>query len=257
MIHFRNFSGVAAVVVCLGFTGVDVAWGDSPRTEPEDYVEDPLAPHKTTGSTARLGTSVGTIPVGDSPTSKATALGVTAALGHRWGRFTVEAEYSYLDLSQRARSDVQIGLGSGSHRVDLGDAQRLGALARFDVIRLGSNIVGGNSMLAVYVEGGAFVAWDDWSRPANDEPSRIVPADTKRVEGEVGFGIMLDHRLQEPIGFPRRIGWFLGWRMAMAPHEDVPMVSCRGSSCKPIEMTGSDRAVDRSMLFGSSLSVTW
>ena len=127
-------------------------------------------------------------------------------------------------------------------------------IGRFEVIRLGSSIVGGNSMLAVYVEGGAGVAWNDWYRPASDElGQRFVPDDTKRVEGQVGFGIMLDHRLQEPIG------WFLGWRMTMTPHEDTPMSVCRGVSCRRLETppTEMDRYVDRSMVFQSSLSVTW
>jgi hypothetical protein len=87
----------------------------------------------------------------------------------------------------------------------------------------------------------------------------VVPDDTKRVEGQFGFGLMLDHRLQEPIGFPRRIGWFLGWRMTMTPHQDTPMSVCRGVSCARIEMpvSSADKYVDSSMLFQSSLSVTW
>jgi len=237
-----SFRELRAVALCLVFTGSGVAWGDPATAE---YVEDPLAPHHTTGSTARLGTAVGYVR-GDSV--EATALGLTVGGGRRWNRFGVEAEYSYLELSERGPSAVVIG-----------DAQRLGVIGRFEVIRLGSEIVGGNSMLAVYVEGGAGVAWNDWYRPSADQPAqRFVPDDTKRVEGQLGFGVMLDHRLQEPIGFPHRIGWFLGWRMTMTPHEDTPMSVCRGVSCRRIEMpSSSDRYVDRSMLFQSSLSVTW
>ncbi|HEU0031034.1 MAG TPA: hypothetical protein VFQ53_10415 [Kofleriaceae bacterium] len=205
-----------------------------------------MAPHHTTGTTARLGTSVGFL-YGERV--DALALGMTAAGGARWGRLALEAEYSFLQLSEKGPSDVV-----------LGDAQRLGVITRFDVIRLGSTIVGGNSMLAVYVEGGAAVAWNDWYRPSASTMERIVPEDTKRVEGQVGFGIMLDHRLQEPIGFPHRIGWYLGWRLAMSPHASEPAVICRGVSCKPMTMTPDEletRFVDRSMLFGSSLSFTW
>ena len=246
MKNFRNFSGCkvfCAALACLGFTGSAVAWAEPART---DYVEDPMAPHRTNGNTARLGTAVGYLDGDSQGRGGATALGLTAAGGHRWGRLALEAEYSYLQLSQRGPSDTR-----------LGDAQRLGVIGRIDVIRLGSSIVGGNSMMAVYLEGGAGVAWNDWYRPASDEPSRIVPADTKRVEGQVGFGIMLDHRLQEPIGFPRRIGWFLGWRMAMSPPTSEPMAVCRGVSCRPIQSTPDDRYLARSMLFQSSLSVTW
>lgn len=246
MKRLRDFQ---ASLVCLVFAGAGVARADEPTTESpptraSSYVEDPLAPHETTGTTARLGTSVGFLtgePV------EATALGLTVAGGKRWGRFALEAEYSILQLSERGPSDLVVG-----------DAQRLGVIGRFEVIRLGSEIIGPNSMLAVYVEGGAGVAWNDWYRPDADQPaSRLVPSDTKRVEGQVGFGIMLDHRLQEPIGFPNRIGWFLGWRMTMSPHQDLPMSVCRGISCKLVEMDPQDKYVDRSMLFQSSLSVTW
>jgi hypothetical protein len=202
-----------------------------------------MAPHDTTGTTARLGTAVGFL-YGERV--DALALGVTAAGGMRWGRLALEAEYGYFDLSAKGASDTT-----------LGDAQRLGVLGRFEAIRLGSNIVGGNSMLAIYVEGGVGVAWNDWYRPNASQPMRTVPEDTKRVEGQAGFGIMLDHRLQEPIGFPHRIGWFLGWRVAFAPHDSEPASVCRGVSCRAAPDMPDDRYVDRSMLFQSSLSVTW
>jgi len=241
MKNFRQFPHTLVVLVCLGFTGSGVAWAD-PATR-EHYVEDPLAPHTTTGTTARLGTSVGFI-YGER--LDVLALGLTAAGGQRYGRFTVEAEYSYLNFQVKGPSSLR-----------LGDGQRLGVMTRFDVLRLGSHIVGGNSLLAFYVEAGAAVAWNDWYPPAYDEASRIVPEDTKRVEGQTGFGVMLDHRLQEPIGFPRRIGWFLGWRLALAPHATEAASICRGVSCRPAPMMPHDRYTDRSMLFQSSLAFTW
>jgi len=240
--NFHVFPGWMVAVVCLGFTGPAVAWADRPH-ERGDYVEDPLAPHHTSGSTARLGTAVGFLY---NERLDVLALGLTAAMGQRWGRLALEAEYSYLELSAKGPSNLP-----------LGDGQRLGVVTRFDVLRLGSTVVGGNSMLAVYVEGGAVVAWNDWYRPGSEEPSRIVPEDTKRVEAQAGFGIMLDHRLQEPIGFPRRVGWFLGWRVALAPHQSEPASVCRGAECRPAPMMPADRVIDRSMLFQSSMSVTW
>jgi hypothetical protein len=241
-VHVKNFrlvtaAGLAAIA-CLPFTGRAVAWADPPHTE---YVEDPLAPHKTTGTTARLGTSVGFL-YGER--LDALALGATAAGGMRWGRFALEAEYGYFELSAKGPSDVT-----------LGDAQRLAVISRLDVIRLGSNIVGGNSMLAIYVEGGVGVAWNDWHRPDAGEAMRVVPEDTKR-EGQAGFGFMLDHRLQEPIGFPRRIGWFIGWRVSMAPHATEPASVCRGAACRPAPAMPNDqrRPLDAVQ---SSLSVTW
>ena len=228
-------------VVCLGFTGPAVAWAEGPHSA--DYVEDPYAPHHTWGQTARLGTSVGFI-YGER--LDVLALGLTAAYGERFGRLTLEAEYTYLGFQVKGPSDLALGNG-----------QRLGAVARFDVIRLGPRVVGENSLVAIYVEGGAAVAWNHWYAPGNDEPMRVVPEDSKRVEGQAGFGFMLDHRLQEPIGFPHRIGWFLGWRLAMAPHATESAAICRGVSCAPAPPMPHDRFTDRSMLFQSSLSFTW
>ena len=238
--NFRQFSYLVGAGMCLQFTGAGVAWADPTHG---DYVEDPMAPHNTTGTTARLGTSVGFL-YGERV--DALALGGTVALGIRRGRFALETEYGYFTLSEKGPSNVE-----------LGTAQRLGVIGRVEVIRLGSNIVGGNSMLAVYVEAGADVAWNVWRRPAAGESSRVVPEDTKRVEGQGGFGFLLDHRLQEPIGFPHRIGWFLGWRVAMAPHDSEPASLCRGVTCSPAPMMPSERFIDRSMLFQSSLTVTW
>lgn len=241
MRNFRTFPGCLLVLVCLGFTGSAVAWGDPPHTA--DYVEDPLAPHNTSGTTARLGTAVGFLY---NERLDATALGMTAAGGQRWGRLALEAELTYLELSERGPSNLS-----------LGNAERLGVIGRFDVIRFGSSIVGGNSMLAIYVEGGFDVAWNNWSSPGFGEPMRVVPQDSKRIEAQTGFGIMLDHRLQEPIGFPHRVGWFLGWRMAMSPHDQETASICRGVACRPAPMMPNDRYTDRSMLFQSSLSATF
>jgi len=238
----------AGALVCLGFTGAHVAWADparaTPSSAPVDWVEDPMAPHHTYGSTARLGTVVGFI-YGER--QSVTAVGLSTALGQRWGRFAIDAEYAYLAFQERGPSSLSLGEG-----------HRLGVLGRFDVIRLGPTIVGGNSLLSVYVEGGADVAWNYWYKPSYDQASRIVPADTKRPEGQVGFGIEIDHRLQEPIGFPHRIGWFLGWRMAFAPHQTEAAAICRGgASCRPAPTMPESSYTDRSMLFQSSLSVTW
>lgn len=245
---FRRFPpwllALMCLGMCLGFTGQGVAWADSTRRpRSEHYVEDPMAPHNTTGTTVRAGTAVGFI-YGER--IDVTALGGTVAVGHRWGRLALEAEYAYLGFQVKGPSSLA-----------LGDGQRLGVLGRLDVIRFGPQIVGGNSLLSIYVEGGAGVAWNTWYMPAYDEAARIVPGDSKRVEGQAGFGIQIDHRLQEPIGFPHRVGWFLGWRVALSPHETEPAVVCRGVSCTAAPSMPHDRFTDRSMLFQSSLAVTW
>lgn len=202
-----------------------------------------MAPHDTTGTAARIGTAVGFI-YGER--QDVLALGLTAAAGHRWGRVTLEAEYSYLGFQVKGPSGLRLGEGD-----------RLGVIGRFDFLRLGPRIVGGNSLLSFYVEGGAAVAWNQWYEPAYDEAMRLVPEDSKRVEAQAGFGIQIDHRLQEPIGFPRRVGWFLGWRMAFAPHDSEAASICRGVTCRPAPMMPDDRYTDRSMLFQSSLQFTW
>ncbi|MBA3539130.1 MAG: hypothetical protein H0T79_05845 [Deltaproteobacteria bacterium] len=236
----RNFRRFPLVILCLGFTGGGVAWADPAHAE---YIEDPYAPHATNGTTARLGTSVGFI-YGER--QDVTAVGGTVAGGQRWGRLALEAEYSFLAFQEFGASSVRVGRG-----------QRLGVVARFDVLRVGSQYIGANSLLALYLEGGAGVAWNAWFRPRADEANRIVPEDTKRPEGQVGLGLSIDHRLQEPISFPRRIGWFLGWRMALAPHETEAASVCRGVACSPAPMMPETRYTDRSMLFQSSMFFTW
>lgn len=234
-----------AVVVCLGFTGASVAWADpaslpGPRV---DYVEDPLAPHDTRGQTARLGTVAGFL---FQEHVDVTAVGLSAAAGYRFGRLTLESEYTYLRFQERGPSSLALGNG-----------HRLGVLARLDVLRIGSRWVGENSLLSVYVEGGAAVAWNQWLMPESDGRTRVVPQDTRRVEGQAGFGVEIDHRLQEPIGFPKRIGWFLGWRLAFAPHDPGPATICHGVTCRLAPTVPEPRYADRSMLFQSSLAVTW
>jgi hypothetical protein len=241
MRNFRRFQISRFAIVCLAFTGGGVAWADNSHAD--FYIEDPYAPHKTSGSEARIGSAVGFLyhePV------EVTAVGGNAAIGYRFGRLTVEAEYTYLAFQARGAASTPLGAG-----------QRLAALGRLDVIRLGPRIVGANSLLSFYIEGGVGTAWNHWYKPAYDEQSRLVPADTRRAEGQLGFGLALDHRLQEPIGFPHRVGWFLGWRMSMSPHQPMVGSVCRGTSCKPVEMMDEDRLVDRSMLFQSSLAFTF
>ena len=242
----RNLRPVLLAIVCLGITGRAAAWAEPARPPAKaDWVDDPYAPHVTSGSTVRLGTAVGFLygePV------DALAIGATTAVGQRFGRLAIEAEFDLLSLQ-----------GPGPANVHLGNHERLGALARFDVVRLGPNYVGGNSLVALYLEGGAAIAWNHWYAPAANEATRVVPADTRRNEAQAGLGVALDHRLQQPIGFPHRIGWFVGWRVAVAPLPDGPDTACRGEVCRTVSPMAEprDRFVTRSMLFQSSFVVTW
>lgn len=239
------------LLVCVGITAPRVGWADQAQAwnaDPQraDWVDDPYAPHVTRGTAARLGSVAGFL-LGDG--SDVFVLGATTAVGYRFNRLTLEAELDYLTLQAQ---------GAGTR---IGDGERLGAVARFDVVRLGPRWVGKNSLLAMYVEAGAAVAWNHWYTPSGTERSRDVPADTKRLESQAGFGLMLDHRLEKPIGFPHRIGWLLGWRITGAPEAATLSTVCRGStSCRvvePMPEAARDRFVTRSLLFQSSLFATW
>jgi hypothetical protein len=235
-----NFRWALLASVCVAITAPARGWAAPAH---KDWVDDPYAPHDTRGSTVRLGTASGFL-YGERV--NAIAVGATLAVGQRFGRFTLESELAVLALEAPGGVDLH-----------LGDAERLGVIARYDVLRIGSTYVGANSMLALYVEAGAAVAWNHWYKPGDREPDRVVPDDTKRPEGQLGFGVALDHRLQQPVGFPRRIGWFLGWRLALAPHASDTATVCRGTTCRAAEPMAEPRFTDRSMLFQSSLAATW
>jgi hypothetical protein len=240
-----NFGRLMIALVCLGVTGSRPGWADPPQ-EREDVVRDPYEPHVTRGNTVRLGTTVGFLYGEPVP---ALGLGATFSVGQRFGRLAIEAEGALMTLED-----------PGGSNQTLGDGERLGVLARLDLVRFGPRYIGGNSLAAIYVEGGAAIAWNHWYTPAETEPSRIVPADTKRAEGQIGFGAMLEHRLQEPTGFPRRVGWFLGWRLGVSPAAVDTATVCRGSTCRvaePMPDPSTARFTVRSMLFQSSLFATW
>jgi hypothetical protein len=234
---------MSLAVLCLGFTGAGVAWADGAHSV--DWVENPYAPHRTYGPVVKVGTVVGFL---FNERLDVTAVGISAGIGHRFGRFAVESEYTYLQLQERGPSDLR-----------LGDGQRLSLLGRVDVLRVGPRYVGGNSLLSVFVEGGAGVAWNRWFKPGYGEAARLVPADSKRAEAQAGFGVEIDHRLQEPIGFPKRISWSLGWRLSLAPHDAEPATICRSSgvSCSAAPMMPEERYTDRSMLFQSTFGMMW
>ena len=153
---------MSLALLCLGFTGSGVAWADAAHPASVDWVESPYAPHRTYGPVARLGTVVGFL---FNERIDVTAIGLAAGLGHRFGRFSVESEYTYLQFQERGPSDLRLGTG-----------HRMAVLGRFDIVRVGSQYVGGNSLLSVYLEGGAGVSWNQWFKPGYGEPDRLVPA---------------------------------------------------------------------------------
>jgi hypothetical protein len=276
--NVRSSRSIVLAIVCLGITAPGVGWADPAHsTAPADgdpaddadapddgarpradsvaggtgvvlpgvqKLQDPYAPHDPSGSEVRFGTTVGFF---HGEPIDAIAVGITSAIGQRFGRLTIEAEFDWMAV-ESPRNSVRIG-----------DAERLGALGRLDVVRLGPHQVGRNSMLALYVEGGAAIAWNHWYQPRLGQPMHVVPDDTRRVEGQLGFGFLLDHRAQEA-GFPSRFGWFLGWRMGLLPQDMEPAPVCRssGTACRVTQpQPAATGPVERSLLFQSSLAMTW
>src|SRR5690606_7991872 len=90
-VQMRNFRRFHPLIVLLAFTGPHVAWAD--RATPDFYIEDPYAPHRTVGSTARLGSAVGFLY---HEAVDVTAVGADVGMGYRFGRLAIEAEYKYL-----------------------------------------------------------------------------------------------------------------------------------------------------------------
>jgi hypothetical protein len=238
--NFRPFQRLTLVLVCLIFTGTGVAWADPP---PIDLLVPQASPHADTGSSVRLGTAVGFIYGG--PTD-VLAIGGTAAAGQRFGRLAIEAEYTYLSFQSRAVYMGAVGYEDGD--ITVGHGHRLAVMARYDALRFGPQVDSRRSLITLYVEGGLGSAWNSWTRATSTDAGRIVPDDTKRTEGQGGFGIMI---------FPHRVAWLLGWRFAFAPHEPATGSICRGVSCRSVTMSDDPGYVDRSMLFQSSLEFTF
>jgi hypothetical protein len=236
----------ALTVLCLGFTGAGTAWADESQ---DVWIEDPYQPHDATGAEVRIGSLVGILALDGQ---EYTGLGGAVAVGHRWDRLAIDAEYGYMTLTERGPSTYRFGV-----------AHELGIDVRYDVIRLGPRIVGPNSMVGVYVEGRvARQIRDPDSIPGVAEGSeRVRMPGGSSNQVAAGFGFVFDHRLEQPRGFPNRVGWQLGWRVVGTPRPAPDsFVSCRGSEC--VAERGSSHPMDvgvdeTSLIVGSSLDFTW
>ena len=210
----------------------------------QKWSESPYAPHHTSGRNLRLGSAVGRLNHDDR---QFTALGVTVAGGPRMGRFTLEGHYTFLDLT-----------APGPSSQHLGTAHRFAVMARADLIRLDSRIMGANSLLAIYGEAGLARQFHQWAKPGVYERPREVSLDGNRSGGVVGFGLNLDLRLEQPRGFPARVGWQLGWQLASSQeHAPDPTMICKGVSCLMQTTTGRTPTRDTSMLVTSTVGFTW
>ncbi|MEZ4361351.1 MAG: hypothetical protein R3B48_14290 [Kofleriaceae bacterium] len=230
--------GAIAVTLCLGFTLERAVRADSARS-PQAHT----SPHRTWGPTVRIGSVVGTV---DTPEDSVTALGIVAAVGHRFGRLAFETESAAMEMQEQGPSSVRLGRGLS-----------LGVLVRYDVARFSSKLVGPNTLLSVYVEGGAALDWLHWYEPAIDELARYVPADSRQSQGQAGFGISIDHRLSQPTGAPNRVAWHLGWRASAPLPEDPPPYACRGECRLAVQMPSAPSVAEGAVFFQSSLVFTW
>jgi hypothetical protein len=267
-VQMRVSTRAAVAAACSFFTVAHVAWADDAQssnapgapeadldvdhgelgrqaegaTDPR-WLDSPYAPHHPHGVTMRAGTSVGYVY---GKRLDVLALGGGVALGHRWNRITIEASYDFLRFSE---------LGPSS--LGLGHAHRAGVTGRIEPLRFGSDLVGENSMLAVYVEAGVARVQETWYRPKPTEPSRVVPDGGGHGEAVVGLGLLLDHRLERPSKLSR-VGWLLGWRAVAAPNAPEDYVLCRGVSCaRTASEMPMKREYETALLFTSSLELTW
>lgn len=243
----RVAAGITSALL-LAFTGAGSAVADEPP-EPtplaEGWIEDPYQPHDTTGANVRFGSAVGTVVHGDRAY---TALGGAVAAGPRIGRFTVEAEYLFVQLTEPGPSSLYHG-----------NAHRLGLMGRVDALRFGPRVIGANSLLAIYAEAGVARQWHQWARPGLREAARAIPVDSSFSTGVVGFGLNLDHRLEQPRGFPNRIGWQLGWQLTSTRSRTPdPMIVCRGpSTCVAGPTMPREAGRDTALLVTSTIAFTW
>lgn len=237
---------VAMLVVCLGFTAPAVARADEAQVR-DRWVEDPYQAHDTTGTEVRLGSAVGILSLDDK---EYTTLGAVVAAGHRWGRLAVDAEYGWLEVTERGPSSTRYGV-----------AHEIGVNVRLEVIRLGPHVVGPNSMAAAYVEGHVGRQLRDPEPLASDETRRALLPGGSSNQLAGGFGILFDHRLEQPRGFPTRVGWQLGWRIVGTPRPGPDgYATCRGSECVEAPRSKSPMDVgvaETSLQLSSSLAFTW
>jgi hypothetical protein len=214
----------------------------APQVEHRNWVDDPYAPHVTEGKLLRIGSVVGDLTIDQR---KYSGIGGVIALGRRAGRFSFDVEYSFMRLQDPGPSAIAVGR-----------AQDLALVGRFDLIRLGPHVVGANSMVAFYAEGALEESAYHYDLPPDDAP-RLVPEDNMRSKAAVGFGAMIDHRIEQPLGFPSRFGWRLGWRLAKSPRDQHDaMVACHGCLAA-MAPTPMPRAYDTEMILESTLDFTW
>ncbi len=225
---------VTAAALLLIFT-----LGPEARAETPQSLRDPLTveepTHITVGPAVTVGSTAGFAQFRGEEVS---ALGAHAALTLRFGILSVEAQFENVFLRDQARPGETPFTGT---------MQRVGLSARLDLLRL--RRFGKNTLLILYGEGGAGRQRANWVSGHRFTRSDIT----------AGFGWVLDHRLNRPGRALSRIGWFFGWRFAVAPPSDMGpryLASCQlRSSCPMSTSTAPD--YDLGMFLNSGLILTW
>jgi hypothetical protein len=235
------------VILCLGFTGSNVAWADPSQEVQDHWVENPYQAHDTTGTEVRFGSLVGILAIDGKDY---TGLGGMIAAGHRFGRLAFDAEYGFMAVTERGPSEFRYGT---AHQIQIN--------ARLDVLRLDSTVVGPNSLVAFYVEGSAGRELrQPYALDPEDPAHKPMPGGGSNLLA-AGFGLMFDHRLEQPLGFPNRVAWQLGWRILGSPRPTPDaIVTCKGSDCAEAKMSPSMMQFgvsETSLEVASSLAFTW
>jgi hypothetical protein len=238
MKNWLIWRAAAWCALCLAFTRDGSARADSSHATSEEAPR----PNNTWGPSLRLGSLVGVV---QSREKAATGLGLVAAGGHRFGRLAIESELGWLRLEERGPSSLE-----------LGSSTRLGVMFRYDVVRASPMEIGPGTIVALFLEGGASQTWTHWRAAAANELPRFVPEDTRRVEGQGGLGISVDHQVTTPHAYPYRVAWQLGWRFSAAPPVEEAY-ACRGSCRVAAPTMSRTSSVEGSVLFESSLQFTW
>lgn len=240
----KSLRAAMGAALCLIFTAEAPARADSARVPlTQEGVVDTAKPHVTGGPVFRMGTVVGGI---EAAGTSATGVGISIAAGHRFGRLAVESELTLMDLEE-----------PGPSSLSLGAAERLGLIVRYDVVRFTADSIGPNTLLGMSVEAGAAQSWAQWYEPGDREVPRNVPADTRRVEGQAGMGVFVDHRINSQGVALRRVAWHLGWRFAAPSLAEEPGYACRGACRMASQPMPTSAKIESSILFQSSLAFTW
>lgn len=223
-------------MVSLIFTASSTSWADPAQDFPGPESSREAEPGTRNGPAMRMGTLAGyALFAGE----RILGIGGYVAGGMRLGRVFIEAEYGHIALYDRDhRSRDQ-------ERMAVGTFDRLGITGRVDIFELGRDVVGANSKLVFWLEGGLGRQRGRWTTGDRFE----------RTDRVAGVGLLLDHRFKRPLGFPSRVGWHFGWRFTNT-RDPEPEYLAR-MVCKTIVCPAQPADRDISLLVSSGMHFSW